>query len=192
MKAWPSEPTELLKWEMDRYGDDVAELLAPGERLLGIVDPDVSGNPKPPRRLLPKRSLIDRVVAVQTWQLLDPIMNTITKASAGDMLGGGWESLAGQLVVAVVGAHQQGVLQTGRLFLAFTDRRQLLVAGRPVRYKPSHLLLEYPRGELRPRTGWVPDSRRARIDVEFSDGSWVGFDTRGPEGAVLTQRLLAS
>jgi hypothetical protein len=192
MKAWPSDPGELLKWETDRFGDAVVELLAPGEQLLGLTDQGVSGNPKPPRRLLPKRSLIDRVVAVQNWQLLDPIVNTFTKVSAGEMMGGGWDSRAGQLVVSVVGAHEQGVLQTGKLLLVFTDRRSLLVAGRPVPSKPSHILLEYPRGELRPRTGWAPDPKKARIDVEFGDGSWVGFDTRGPEGAVLTQRLLTS
>lgn len=186
------------------YGEHAARLLPHGEGLLGSfkanLDPlapiAVPRRYRPEREQRPKgedRSFrgVGVVLVPLYWVVaavsfvVSPVVITlgrfddwfwrgfgIRRLIRGRVWEGGWRSEAGRFVVAVRGRGE-----SGSFLLVLTDRR-MLILDRP--YSPEleepRLRAEFPRGSYLLRREPHPARHKDRVDIAFTDGSWLAVD----------------
>ncbi|MBO0801633.1 MAG: hypothetical protein J2P25_00955 [Nocardiopsaceae bacterium] len=100
-------------------------------------------------------------------------------------MGGGWDSMAGELVVAVGGSRNLNYIEKFDRSLTWirTSARVVIMHDSPDH--DGRLVTEYEAGQVGIRPDWQPGERSQRVDVAFADGSWIGFraKSRVPGGA---------
>ncbi|WP_399082673.1 hypothetical protein ACGH2B_01320 [Streptomyces sp. BBFR2] len=102
----------------------------------------------------------------------------IRRIFRGRVWDGGWESAAGRFVIdARTGTADVAGYGNTRLALAVTDRRLLLLSepAEPER-EAARLLGTVPYGGYGPRADPHPRRHRARVDLAFTDGSWLALE----------------
>ncbi|BFV57101.1 hypothetical protein KCMC57_up22050 [Kitasatospora sp. CMC57] len=162
------------------YSRLVAHLVPPGERLLGVVDVDLSDLiRRVPRKYRPKESdglfaVVFHLLGFVGW-VVEVIEETVFGFSRvvrrifrGRGLVGGWQSQAGRFAIAVLsGPKNHSNFENHDVQLVFTDRRILLTYEFR---EQSELLGEIPRDQLR-RAEIRHTSMSDRVDLHFADGS---------------------
>jgi hypothetical protein len=110
--------------------------------------------------------------------------NALTRAAHGKGMHGGWESQAGQFLVA---HYTAGRLPASTLAIAFTDRRVLAFADRAKLWQSGRayeLQWEAPRTTvLGVRAKPKGVLQRGRIELVFADGSWIALVASVPTHA---------
>ncbi|NUQ97062.1 MAG: hypothetical protein HOY79_11020 [Streptomyces sp.] len=208
MSADQYGPTQPV-FEPDLFGGGshvplIAPWLQPHERLLGIVEVTLSTviRPSLPRKLRTGQSTgavdgaIEAVASVaDAFDMFDfGIFRRIRRIVRGAGLKGGWQSMAGQFVIAVRTGHDpsRSRYDNNQVLMVFTDRRILLMCTVSIRNKKVPLFGKVPPGEqvgrkearclgeLLPgqlrsvavRHNWLS----SRVDLHFADGSLVALD----------------
>lgn len=185
-KFVPAETAaEVQERAMRKYGNEILRLLDDGEELRGfsqfLLDEKV---PQPPRGGIEAKIGPN---PVKRW-----------------WMGGDWNTLAGQLNIAIGGSRYHDPDGSGvhprRELLIRTSRRVMIWDGSME--TPVCLAGQYALDQIGLRPGWRPDDPAngddARVDIAFADGSWLGVigtnDAKIPGGATTrAQRdLLAS
>ncbi|RSS78578.1 hypothetical protein [Streptomyces sp. WAC06614] len=144
--------------------------------------------PRPLRRLSRSRLLDPRrsrpaAAADAVDRLPDAVDDLGTRLMHGTNLEGGWQSLAGKFVVALADARGSA---TGSL-LAVTDRSWLALADVSALWQSTPVMRQAwqaPRqavAALRANPQGV--LQRRRMDLEFTDGSWVALLASAPSEA---------
>jgi hypothetical protein len=105
---------------------------------------------------------------------------------------GGWESGAGQFMMRVLAGRKSEDFDNKRCLLALTSQRLLALDDpiSPETYDPF-LLAELPRGAFSLRREPHPARQKTRVDIAFSDGSWLALDTGRVKNRPEVERLLA-
>ncbi|MFH0521452.1 hypothetical protein ACHBTE_30255 [Streptomyces sp. M41] len=190
--------------------DQVQPHLRPGERLLAICEcetaPGVPERPvwlrQPPQESELERRLKSRLPrAVQRFlrpsqpQTVTGFERTmegaqqstedaVARAVHGRGMHGGWESQAGQFLVAHYSAAR---LPATTLAVAFTDHRVLALADRAKLWQTGRayeLQWEGPRAGVRGvRTNRKGVLQRGRFELMFADGSWIALVALEPTHA---------
>ncbi len=187
---------------LEQYGPQLQPYLAPGEMLCAAVPVRLDADIKdPPSKLLPKSpgvlgrvgGALERVAPVLAPS--ETVLTGILNIASGKVWGGGWQSHAGQLIIAVYPlkrAEGAGILGAS-LQIAVTDRR-VLVVYLPKRASklPAGVLAEYGPGQLRNRPEPPPKRQKHRADLVFPDGSWIAFQADSPQQADLLRHILSA
>ena len=182
----------------------IAPWLQPHERLLGIVKVTLSDviRPSLPRKLRTGQSTgavdgaIEAVASVaDAFEFFDfGIIRRIRRIVRGAGLKGGWQSVAGQYVIAVRTGPDpsRSSYDNDEVLMVFTDRRILLMCTVSIKNKKVPLFGKVPPGEqlsrekarclgeLLPgqlrrvaiRRNWLSD----RVDLHFADGSLAALE----------------
>lgn len=206
MSAGQYGPTQSI-FEPDLFGGGshvplIAPWLQPHERLLGIVKVRLSSviRPSLPRKLRTGQSTgvlgaVDGAteavaLVVDAFENFDfGIIRRIRRIVRGAGLKGGWQSVAGQFVIAVRTGPDpsRSRYDNDKVLMVFTDRRILLMCtvsiwnkkvplfgkvppGEQVGREEARYLGELLPGQLRSvaiRRNWLSD----RVDLHFADGS---------------------
>jgi hypothetical protein len=102
--------------------------------------------------------------------------NALTRAAHGKSMHGGWESQAGQFLMAHYSAAR---LPATTLVVAFTDRRVLVLADRAKLWQTNRayeLQWEAPRSTaIGVRANPRGVFQRGRFELLFADGSWIAL-----------------
>lgn len=187
---------------LEQYGPQLQLYLAPGETLHAAIPVRLDADIKePPSKLLPKSpgvlgrvgGALERVAPVLAPS--ESVLTGILNIASGKVWGGGWQSHAGQLIIAVYPlkrAEGAGILGAS-LQIAVTDRR-VLVVYLPKRASklPAGVLAEYGPGQLRNRPEPPPKRQKHRADLVFPDGSWIAFQADSPQQADLLRHVLSA
>jgi hypothetical protein len=147
-------PGEVRERVMRKYGGTIAALLEPGEEIDGFIGFRLSkAIPSPPRARMAAK--IPPSPLRRWW------------------MGGGWDTMAGQLVTAVGGSADT----IRRAVWVRTSTRVAIMPGGIDR--PLGIIASYDLSQVGIRPGWTPpDPARGegdRVDVAFADGSWLGL-----------------
>ena len=178
----------------DSFLPAVAPLVPPGERLLGVVDLELSDLiRRVPRRHRPRRDgillvlfvLLDLVAVVV--ELVEEVLfgaaRVVRRIVRGRGLGGGWQSQAGRFAIAVLtGTKATVAFENHDVLLAFTDRRVLLLfegSGDSI-----EVLGEIPREHLA-RIELRLTAVSGRADAHFADGSRAALEVKQRDAAAL-------
>ncbi|MFF0298056.1 hypothetical protein ACFYST_32845 [Kitasatospora sp. NPDC004614] len=176
---------------------EIVHLLAPGEQVRGIVDADLCDLiRRPPRRYRKERfgrgaeagvgclsvvldfgGFLSDLVEDCTWGLI----RTFRRLFRGRGLTRGWQSQAGQFVIAVRSAH--GDFDNDDVLMVFTDRR-ILLAATAVNSRTMYALGDLPYAHLvrvEPRHTWLSN----RADLHLADGSLAALEIYEEELAGL-------
>jgi hypothetical protein len=150
---------EVRQRFMRRYGDRVARVLNDDEEIVGFVGFALGDHvPQPPGAIGRKTG----PSPVRQW-----------------WMGGGWDSLAGQLITAVGGSKDSAVdLPADRhLVWVRTDKRVAIMDG-PTD-NPTYVKAYFGLGQVGVRPGdYLGDPAKGqgdRVDIAFADGSWIGL-----------------
>jgi hypothetical protein len=158
-----------------------------------IKDPPRKFQPKPSGLLGHLGGALERVAPVLAPS--ETVLTGILNIASGKVWGGGWESHAGRLIVAVYPlkrAEGAGILGASLQF-AFTDRRTLVVyLPRRASKLPAGVLAEYGPGQLRNRPEPPPKRQKYRADLVFPDGSWIALHADSPQLADLLRHILSA
>ncbi|WP_354642501.1 hypothetical protein [Kitasatospora camelliae] len=177
----------------DSYVPTVAPVVPPGERLLGIVNVDLSDLVRRvPRRYRPERDGALRVlyylfdiVAVVIELLEEAVFGffrVMRRIFRGRGLVGGWESQAGRFAIAVLtGPKATRDYENHDTLMVFTDRRILLVHELG---KGPEVLGEIPGGQLT-RIELRLTAVSGRADAHFADGSRAALEIGEKDAAAL-------
>ncbi|WP_405011392.1 hypothetical protein [Kitasatospora sp. NBC_01539] len=178
----------------DSFVPLVAPLVPPGERLLGVVDLELSDLiRRVPRRHRPRKDGVLRVLFLLAdlvgvvVELLEEavfgLARTVRRLVRGRGLSGGWQSQAGRFAIAVLtGTEATPAFDNHDLLVVVTDRRILLAAeGRGQRIVR---LGEVPREHLR-RVELRLTAVSGRADAHFADGSRAALEVRARDAAAL-------
>ncbi|MBR7824700.1 hypothetical protein KDK95_00140 [Actinospica sp. MGRD01-02] len=196
-----AEHTRLA--DLSQYGSQLQPVLAPDEVLYAAIPVRLDSDIKdPPSKLLPKSpglsghlgGTLERVAPVlaPTETVLTGIFNMASRSKSWD---GGWDSNAGQFVIAVYPckrAEGSAILGASLQFVR-TDRR-LLVAHLPRRSKSPTptLIAQFGPGQLRNRPEPPPKRQKHRADLVFPDGSWLALQADTPQQADLLRQVLGA
>lgn len=152
-------PDEARERSIRRYGDRVAKVLREGEEIEGFIQFVTDDHvPQPPRVKLEAKIGPNKL---RHW-----------------WMGGDWNTAAGKLVMRLGNTreHDGSGAITRRQLLVRTRSRIVITAGSM--YNPLWILAEYSFDQIGLRPGWQPgDPAKGegdRVDIAFSDGSWIG------------------
>ena len=157
---------EVRERSMRKYGGRFTGVLRQGERIEGFIGFALSGDhvPQPPR------------VGVEAKLGPNPLKDW--------WMGGGWDSAAGQLVIAGGSsrshdAHMPSAYDR-HFMLARTSHRFLILIGAmdgAGDVKRDNILAQYGLNQLGIRPDWQPQDHGnpERVDIAFIDGSWLGL-----------------
>jgi hypothetical protein len=194
----------------------MAPWLQPHERLLGIVEVKLSDL----IRRVPRKFRVGKewtgtlgagwnatLVAASAADAVENfdfgIIRRIRRMVRGAGLTGGWQSLAGQFVIAVrTGPDTPSSYSDEKALMVFTDRRILLMRTVLVRNKKVPLFGKVPPGERRSwkearRLGEIlPGQLRSvavrshtslskRVDLHFADGSLAALEVKEEQARAL-------
>jgi hypothetical protein len=137
-----------------KYAGRIAALLQPGEVIDGFIGFRLTkAVPSPPRTRMAAK--VPPSPLKRWW------------------MGGGWDTMAGQLVMAIGGSADT----TRRAVWVRTAVRIVIMLGEIDR--PLGIIAAYDLPQVGIRPGWTPpDPARGegdRVDVAFADGSWLGL-----------------
>jgi len=147
-------PADVQERVTLKYGETVARLLDPGEELCGFIGFSLGEHiPYPPRSTMTAKVPPS---PVKHW-----------------WMGGGWDTMAGQLVIAVGGSGET----VRRAVWVRTDRRIVIMAGETD--STRGITVQYDPRQVGVLPGWTPpdpaQGQARRVDIAFADGSWVGL-----------------
>ncbi|MFJ5534719.1 hypothetical protein [Streptomyces sp. NPDC093261] len=190
----------------------MAPWLQPHERLLGIVDVKLSDLIRRtlPRELRPDKRWSDTLGAVEAAveaaaSTADAVENVdfgvvrrLRRIVRGAGLTGGWQSMAGQFVIAVrTGPRTPSTYDNEKALMVFTDRRILVMCT--VSAKKVPLFGKVPPGtqlrEARRLAEILPGQLRSvairhtslseRVDLHFADGSLAAVEVAKEQARAL-------
>lgn len=198
----PDDTEQARLTDLSQYGYQLQPFLAPDETLYAAIPVRLDSDIKdPPSKLLPKApglgghlgGTLERVAPVlaPTETVLTGIFNMASR-KAWD---GGWNSHAGQFVIAVYPckrAEGSAILGASLQFVR-TDRR-ILVVHLPRRSKDAAptLIAQFGPGQLRNRPEPPPKRQKHRADIVFPDGSWLALQADMPQQADLLRHVLGA
>jgi hypothetical protein len=198
----PADAEQARLAGLEQYGPQLQTYLTPSETLHATIPVCLDSDIKdPPRKFQPKPSgllghlggALERVAPVLAPS--ETVLTGILNIASGKVWGGGWESHAGRLIVAVYPlkrAEGAGILGASLQF-AFTDRRTLVVyLPRRASKLPAGVLAEYGPGQLRNRPEPPPKRQKYRADLVFPDGSWIALHADSPQLADLLRHILSA
>ncbi|GAA1349750.1 hypothetical protein [Streptomyces beijiangensis] len=193
---------ERLQQEGAQLAEHSRGFLLPGESLVAAFGmrldqfvPEVL-----PRRYRTPKPEADAAARLKGgWRLLNPVIwvmyvvsvpaglgeaacsgtwRGIRRLFRGKVWHGGWESGAGHFVRAVrTGPSYSSGHGHKSYVLTVTDRRLLLLTtSSTVLPRPAQLLGELPRGQFARRRASHPPRHKDRVDIAFTDGSWVALE----------------
>jgi len=187
---------------LQQYGPQLQSFLAPGETLSAVVSACLDSDIKdPPRKFQPRPSrllghlggALERVAPVLAPS--ETVLTGILNIASGKTWGGGWNSQAGQLIIAAYPVKHVpggGLLGTSLQF-AVTDRRILVVyLPRRASKVPAGVIAEYGPGQLRNRPEPPPRRQKHRADLVFPDGSWIALQADSPQQADLLRHIFSA
>lgn len=202
MGSSPVDAEQARLAGLEQYGPQLQPYLAPDETLYAAIPVRLDAEIKdPPSKLLPKvpgvlghvSGALERVAPVLAPS--ETVLTGILNIASGKAWGGGWESHAGQLIVAVYPlkrAEGAGILGAS-LQIAVTTRRSLVVyLPRRASKLPAGVLAEFVPGQLRNRPEPPPKRQKHRVDLVFPDGSWIAFQADSPQQADLLRHVLSA
>lgn len=200
MGRLPADAEQARLADLSQYGSQLQPVLAPEEALYAAIPVRLDSDIKdPPSKVLPKSpglgghlgGTLERVapVLVPTETVLTGLFNMASRK----VWEGGWNSDAGQFVIAVYPCkHAEGSAILGAsLQFVRTDRR-ILVVHLPRRSKNPTvtLIAQFGPGQLCNRPEPPPKRQKYRTDVVFPDGSWLALQADAPQQADLLRRVL--
>ncbi|MFF3517177.1 hypothetical protein [Streptomyces sp. NPDC002573] len=193
----------------------IAPWLQPHERLLGVVEVKLSDL----IRRVPREFRVGKewrgtlgavhgasevaASAVDAVEFFDfGIIRRFRRMVRGAGLTGGWQSMAGQFVIAVrTGPDTPSSYDNEQALMVFTDRRILLMRTVSTRNKKVPLFGKVPPGEQRlkkeaRRLGEIlpgqlqsvavrPTSLSRRVDLHFADGSLAALEVHEQQARAL-------
>jgi hypothetical protein len=200
MGRLPDDAEQVRLADLAQHRSRLQPLLAPGEALYAAIPVRLDSDIKdPPSKLLPKSpglgghlgSTLERVAPVlaPTETVLSGIFNMASRKS----WEGGWDSHAGQFVIAVYPCKRAegSTILGASLQLVHTDRRILIVhLPRRGSDPTATLIAQFIPGQLRNRPEPPPKRQKHRADVVFPDGSWLALQADTPQQADLVRRVL--
>lgn len=156
----PARTAEEVRERVARkYSDRVARCLDDGEKIAGFIGFAFGEHvPQPPGALGRKAG----PMPIRNW-----------------WMGGGWDSLAGQLITAVGGSKDSAASLPADRHLVWvrTDRRVAVMDG-PTD-SPTYIMASLGLGQVGVRPGdYLGDPAKGqgdRVDIAFVDGSWLGL-----------------
>jgi hypothetical protein len=180
----PTTTDELNSASIRRYGQYFAGLLHDGEELRGIPAFKLTENvPRPPAELIhgeARLPLVGRMYENHKYHDSERYRFKLA-GHGGTWMGGDWDSDAGKFAIAAGGwgVRPRSIAN----YLVFTSFRVLLasdrypIAEKPGTFIPPRLQMEYRAGDIAIRPGWPGTSKGYiyRVDLAFSDGSWIGI-----------------
>jgi hypothetical protein len=200
MGRLPADAEQARLADLSQYGSQLQPVLAPDEALYAAIPVRLDSDIKdPPSKLLPKSpglgghlgGTLERVAPVlaPTETVLTGLFNMASRKA----WEGGWDSHAGQFVIAVhpcKRAEGSAILGASLQFVR-TDRR-ILVVHLPRRSKnpTPTLIAQFAPGQLRNRPEPPPKRQKHRTDVVFPDGSWLALQAETPQQADLLRHVL--
>jgi hypothetical protein len=124
--------------------------------------------------------VVGEACASAGWAILKCVfwapLYAIGRAVHGRAWRGGWHSSAGAVLARVLAGARDADFDNSACVLAFTSAR-LLILDRPAdreEFAPF-LLAEIPRGVFALRAEPHPARQKDRVDIAFSDGSWLAL-----------------
>ena len=201
MGSSPVDAEQARLAGLQQYGPQLQPYLAPGEALYATIPVRLDSDIKdPPSKLLPKApgalgrtgGALERIAPVLAPS--ETMLTGILNIASGKVWGGGWDSHAGQLIIAIYPlkrAEGAGILGAS-LQLAVTDRRTLIVyLPRRASKLPAGVVAEYSPGQLHNRPE-PPKRQKNRADIVFPDGSWIAVRSDEPGQADLLRHILSA